>query len=254
MCVSIGLSAQQSCKQNLFALKQAYQSQESSFVIFCDALSALKMLGKNWPDHPVLIQNQDILHQIDVDRKENVFMWVPRHVGIRRNQAADRASRGALDKERIDELVPFSDLTPLTAKYIYQVRQEKWVEAIIVSNKFHEILPKLSDKLMSFWKTWKEDTVLNRQRINHSYSTHSFILKKEDIPTCVACNIIITIKHILIECADLVDVRKNNSDRSLFSLFQSVNPQEKKLASWKRLVCSIVYEMCCNNFFVGRNI
>ena len=77
-------------------------------------------------------------------------MWVPRHVGIRRNQAADRASRGALDKERIDELVPFSDLTPLTAKYIYQVRQKKWVEAIIVSNKFHEILPKLSDKLMSF--------------------------------------------------------------------------------------------------------
>ena len=56
----------------------------------------------------------------------------------------------------------FSDLKPLTAKYVYQIWQKKWDETVLVSNKFHEILPKLPDKLLSFCNTRQEDTVLNR--------------------------------------------------------------------------------------------
>ena len=55
--------------------------------------------------------------------------------------------------------MPFSDLKPLTAKYVYQVCQKEWDETGLVSNKFHEILPKLSDKLLSFCNTRKENTV-----------------------------------------------------------------------------------------------
>ena len=75
----------------------------------------------------------------------------------------------------------------------------------MVSDKFHEILPRLSGKLLSFCNARKENTVLNR---SHSYLTHSFILRKEEAPVCVACNTAVTIKHILIECADLLEIRK----------------------------------------------
>ena len=51
---------------------------------------------------------------------------------------------------------------PLTAKYVYQVWQKEWDETGLVSNTFHEILPKLPDKLLSFCNTRKENTVLNR--------------------------------------------------------------------------------------------
>ena len=78
----------------------------------------------------------------------------------------------------------------------------------MASNKFHEILPKLSDKLFYFCDTRKEDTVLNRLRIGHSYLTHCFILTKEEAPVCVACNAVITARHILIDCADLLEIRK----------------------------------------------
>ena len=62
-------------------------------------------------------------------------MRVPEHVGIRGNEAADRAKE-VLDKEPTDDFMPFSDLNPFTATYI-QVWQKEWDKAVIVSNKLH---------------------------------------------------------------------------------------------------------------------
>ena len=76
-------------------------------------------------------------------------------------------------------------------------------------SKLHEIVLELSDKLLSFCKTRKEDTVRNRLYVGYSYLTRSFILNKES-PACVSRNTIITVNHrsLLIECVDLVEVRK----------------------------------------------
>ena len=43
----------------LFALKQAYQSQERKVMVFSDSLSAVQALGKLKTDHPLPIQIQD---------------------------------------------------------------------------------------------------------------------------------------------------------------------------------------------------
>ena len=144
-------------------------------------------------------------------------MWVLGHTGICGNEVADRAAKEALE----NDLMPFTDLKPLTAKYIHQVWQKEWDEAIIVSNKLHDILPKLSDELLTFCNTRKEDTVLNRLQIGHSCFTHSFLLKREEPPVCVACNTTVTVKHFLIECADLAEVRKKYfEETSLYSIFR----------------------------------
>ena len=95
-------------------------------MIFSDSLSALQALGKLKTDHPLLIQIQELLHNINADQKEVIFMWVPGHVGIRENEAADGAAKEALDKKPTTDLMPFSDLKPLTAKHIYQIWQKEW--------------------------------------------------------------------------------------------------------------------------------
>ena len=58
--------------------------------------------------------------------------------------------------------------------------------------------------------------------------TYSFILKKEEATVCVACNDVLTVKHILIECADLLEIRKKyQEEKSLNSLFRNVIPEKK---------------------------
>ena len=79
---------------------------------------------------------------------------------------------------------------------------------------------------LSFCNTRKENTVLNRLHIGHSYLTHSFILRKEEAPVFVACKAVITVTHILIGCADLLEITKKYfEETSLYSLFRNVIPE-----------------------------
>ena len=65
----------------------------------------------------------------------------------------------------------------------YQIHASSSAERIgrgchSIQHKLREILAKLSGKLLSFCKTRKEDTVLNRLHIGHSYLTHLFFILK----------------------------------------------------------------------------
>ena len=111
-------------------------------------------------------------------------MWVPRHVGIRGNEAADRAAKEALDKKPTADLMPFSDLKPLTAKYVYQLWRKEWDETVFLSNNFHEILPKLPETLFSFCNTGKEDTVLN---MYWSLLFNTFLYFDKRRGSCLCC-------------------------------------------------------------------
>ena len=94
------------------------------------------------------------------------------------------------------------------------------------------------------FNTRRNNIVLNKLHIGHSYLTYSFILREEEAPVCVACSAVITVKRILIERADLLENRKKYfEERSLYSLFQNVI-LEIIFDFLQELVCFTKYEVC----------
>ena len=97
-------------------------------MILSDSLSSLQSIFNLKYDHPVLVQILDLYTEIKRDGRGIVFIWVPGHVGIRGNSAADSAAKDALDGHISVELIPFSDLKSRTNKYILQLWQSEWDE------------------------------------------------------------------------------------------------------------------------------
>ena len=66
------------------------------FVIFSDSLSVLKSLNHT-SSKKTKIQNLIEKHHEISRTKESLFCWLPSHVGIRDNEAADVKAKALLD-------------------------------------------------------------------------------------------------------------------------------------------------------------
>ena len=77
----------------LLALKHVYCSKGKSFLTLSDYLSYLQSIFNLKYDHQIL----ELYTKMTRDGREIVFIWVPGHVGIRGNSAADSAAKDALD-------------------------------------------------------------------------------------------------------------------------------------------------------------
>ena len=207
----------------LLALKQIYQSKESNFLILSDSLSALQALQHNKLDHPTLVQIRELHASLLEDGKDIVFVWVPSHVGIRGNDLADRAANEARAGPVTSKYCVFNDFKPLINMYMQGEWQVQW--DTLTGNKLHSIVSNLSEKISHCRTNRREETVLCRLHIGHTYYTHSYLLKGEDRPYCYACDEPDTVEHILISCADLIETRqKYYTAESMKVLFRDVPP------------------------------
>ena len=103
-----------------------------------------------------------------------------------------------------------------------------------VNNKLHVIHPQLG---LRPGVTRREQSVLSKMRIGRSHSTHSFLLKGDDPPRCKACDCRLTIRHILFDCFDFIEIRSRHFDvNNLKELFEKIL-QTAFYHIYMRLVC-----------------
>ena len=69
----------------------------------------------------------------------------------------------------------------------------------------------------------KQESVMTRLRIGHTWITHSYLLKKEDQPFCHACHSPFTMKHVLIECSDFTNIRNKFYATDIHTLFREID-------------------------------
>ena len=81
--------------------------------------------------------------------------------------------------------------------------------------------PSLGEWLPPLQTNRREEIILARLRIGHTYVTHSYLLEGE--PKCIACNEPLTVKHILLDCVDHTPARQKYFDvDSMATLFNTV--------------------------------
>ena len=62
---------------------------------------------------------------------------------------------------------------------------------------------------------------------DHSFLTHSFLLKGEEPPMCIGCDKRLIIEHILLNCLDFIEIRESHfTAKSLRMLFKDISPEK----------------------------
>ena len=207
----------------LLSLKLMYQSHFKKFLVFSDSLSALQAISHRNLNHPMLLDFFKLHSMLCSDDYDITFVWIPSHVGIRGNEIVDSLARQAVVEERSDSSVPFSDLKPLVTNYIKKEWQKEW--DLQSDNKLYKIRPKLQEHLPGYFGSRREEVVLTRLHVGHCRLTHSFYFTQEERPWCFACDEQLSVEHILLSCADLIEVRhKHYTAESMKQLFRDVPP------------------------------
>ena len=129
----------------------------------------------------------DLYFRLICDNKDIVFAWVQGRVGIRGNSVVDLAAKHALEKPVNTRLaVPYSDFKVLTNMYTKKLWQTEWERH--PETKLYKIQPKVDDPIPSHGRCHREESVLCRLHIGHTFLTHFYVLKGEELPICIPCD------------------------------------------------------------------
>ena len=207
----------------LHALDIVSSYDDMSFIIFSDSLSCLYALQGNNFDNPDVLKILERCHELIDSGKNVVFAWCPSHVGIKGNERADKLAKEALGHNVFATKIPYTDLKPRIYNLIFSKWQNQWDEE--PNNKLYKIKPKVRQVYPHSSRcSRREEVVLARARIGHTYITHSFLLKGEQAPACNTCAVPLTVEHILIDCSDYAISRnKYFNVTTLNELFAKVN-------------------------------
>jgi len=156
------------------ALDMVHQSSDRKVLFLCDSLSCLQSLKNENLTHPLIADILCRVHTSLARGTKVAFMWVPSHVGLAGNTAADIAAKAAL-------LLPVSNLPVPHSDYFYHIRslslkhwQDSWNSETL--NKLHAIEPKVN--VFNVYRLPRRDEIIiHRLRIGHTFLTHGHLLR-----------------------------------------------------------------------------
>jgi len=113
---------------------------------------------------------------------------------------------------------------PLIRIHVLKQWQQSWDAE--TQNKLHAIEPKVN--VTSCYRLPRRDEIIiHRLRIGHTYLTHGHLLRGEPLPRCSPCQVELTVEHILLHCGRFTNARYDFfgvSVTSLAELFSKVSP------------------------------
>ena len=216
-----------------FAILQAIKSStDGETVILSDSMSVLNAIASRLPSRNPIVQ--EICSVLDSDTSISL-MWVPGHLGIEGNEAADAEAGKALSLPLMDCGLPHRDATCVFNGLIVDAWTEEW---------------RSSDSFLSKWKTNCRRSScmkplprslavrLTRLRLGRIRLTECYKFTSSPPPTCEFCEEQLTVDHILLSPCDHLEEQQrrfgigplNNSE-----YFEQTMEYAKAIGVWHRL-------------------
>ena len=89
--------------------------------------------------HPLMAEVLCYIHKLLHAGATIVFIWVPSHVGLAGNSAADTAAKAAVLMPLSNLTLPYSDYFPMIRTHVLKHWQSSW--SLETENKLHAIEP-----------------------------------------------------------------------------------------------------------------
>ena len=220
------------------AIDKIKDSPETNFLICSDSLSALQTLKSG-------IENSlshKIMHKIATTNKTIKLEWVPSHMDIPGNEAADKKAGEALNLNNITEIpLNYNDFKSSINRYIRNKWQEKWDNINTYPNKIthlYQIKPVIKDWSSANRKSREEEIILTRLRQGACLFTKKHLFNREPAPNCEHCQTDpptpLTISHVLLQCPTfnneripiIEQLRKDNLPINLISILNDEFPHK----------------------------
>ena len=186
----------------------ACQSESDMVTIFTDSTSTTQLIKK--PYNPN-ITAQKIQKAVRDSNKEFSFCWVPSHVGVEGNERADNLAKRSINESSSTLKTSCSDLKIIAKSRLKHKWREKWRQ--LSDNKLRRLSNCPGPFQNSFSTNREWERALCRLRIGHTRATHAYLMCRGDPPLCEICGVQLTVEHMVAECPQYEQQRRQHFPR-----------------------------------------
>ena len=195
----------------IWALQWVEEVKSSQTVICSDSASVLMTLrgGSLGGRSDLVVELLVLLYRIEHAGGSVGFLWVPAHVGVEGNEAADVAAKKALERD-IDVRVSIgnSECRSIIKRRITDVWQREW-ENEKKGRHYFSIQSSVRKEQAYLGSERKHTVVMTRLRLGHCGLAWDLAkMGKHEDGMCATCVKQQTVKHIFMECSRYKQERK----------------------------------------------
>ena len=183
-----------------------------SFAVFSDSLSSIQAIQDLYSNNPLVSAIHSLLIRLSESGKKVTLCWVPSHIGIQGNELADKLAKEAATHPRTPLMNKnfYRDLYPIVKNFAAKLWETDWWNA---SEPRENKLRTIKEKVQA----WPSSSIprmrlmercICRLRIGHCHLTQKHLMERGRPPECERCNLPLTVEHVLTECIEYSQNRR----------------------------------------------